>query len=1436
MKVTKRWFGVVAVLLALLGGTFVIVRGQAQTCRDINNITVCGDILDEFDATVNGGGYRLRGNVKIGPKGLPPVVIVRNTGSIFDGTVLNENITSASYFHFNQADPNTGTTDFIIGEVGFINDPTGLPLLSTFLFDHGPVGGEVTAGRLFVDTTNQKIFLPADGAVPIFTQRNVPRNQAYRINFLSRVGALSFYRDGGTVNELTLVNAEFNLNSKTLTGNAPINLKLNQQAENPNLRINMRATFTDNGTFSGAVDGFKFALAGLVMEASGVTVALPAGADPATFQAGLVKVLKADNQDVPTLDPTDPQLIFAFSNLKYKNGLFEIGGVEVPVKDWEFGTAFKMTNQTLGIVNENNVQSLQVKSTLTFFGDDSDAKRKVPVILKVGRSEVSPNVFRPVFTAGLQNISPKIGSLTFNLQGAVFSGNAAENFWGIKATSAALQWPAHLGGQTAAGINDFKLGVELDASKNKKFKVALGGGAVSLPPFENQVFRGNLAGTLGVISDTMVITGTGTFNVKLPGNANSGGIATTAILRYGKGVQAPTPPAPPPATGPICKRPGGLFLGCATALAAAVDADPLKEFDLRLSGFSFKIAGFGMTVTNPKGLEDGGFSADNVAASLPAGIVFDNIGSGADTNGITIQGIVVNGLGNITIQGGGFEIAPIKFGGYQFVGLKGTFIKLPTGGFEFRAGGKLPLPGIEPGANGGGIGVDVSIRTKPDNSVDGFGVVVSFTAGGAIPKIKLPSTGMSIVQMSGSFDMTAGQSTIAVTLTATSDLALPLGSLGSIPIAKAVGNVTVQPPPNFRMSANAKLSILIFDVAQASVGIGQGYGFNGGPGLNVSFTVNTLFVDGAAHLTVGEVTLSNGTKKIRVQGDASVTLKIPKKIFAGLPREEKILASVNVGFGQFNDTKNNRQTAGLLVMGNLPLVGSVGGFLDMGVSPIDVIFFTNANRFQAVPAAVLRRLAREGVAGYGSRLLSAEEIADLGLSGELSAAGATGILQDTIPHELEGPTRLMMGIEYTGTVGASAIRLRIPGGAILTKDNVNGTDQGFTQESDAEGGVMMFVLQEAVAGAYQLIIDNPPADYTANILELDQMPSGSIVTDVCNGANVAGVTVTCTGNAAAAGLNAADAGQVTFSWTAEDIDTPNATVDIGFAKVISGSVDNATFTALIENQPLGNGNAVWDLSQVPTGEYRVMIEISNNSGPAIRAYGSQLISVVDQRAPAVPSGVVATSLANELSIRWTQNSERDLAGYEIGLGVVEQNQADSVDRFFYSRNMGPKEVITGTANLVDAKLWGIPDNAEVFFGMRSFDSSGNYSAWTPLQRGRPWALSPNTWTPTPNGVGTGIIEVAFDTPMDFDSLQSALTVKNSSGAVLTGNSYFLTDDSGNIIGLGFEPDALIQGTASATVKGGASGVKAVDGRTMGGDYAWTFTLQPNQIYLPSVTR
>jgi len=122
-------------------------------------------------------------------------------------------------------------------------------------------------------------------------------------------------------------------------------------------------------------------------------------------------------------------------------------------------------------------------------------------------------------------------------------------------------------------------------------------------------------------------------------------------------------------------------------------------------------------------------------------------------------------------------------------------------------------------------------------------------------------------------------------------------------------------------------------------------------------------------------------------------------------------------------------------------------------------------------------------------------------------------------------------------------------------------------------------------------------------------------------------------------------------------------------------------------------------------------------------------------------------------------------------------------------------------------------------------TSGNFSDWTPLQNGTPWAIAPTTWTPTPGGSGIASVEIGFAVPMNLSTLESALTVKDGSGNVIPGTTYLLVDfASSKTVGVGFEPSAPIKGTFTATLNGGAAGVQAEDGRTMGGNYTWSFTL------------
>ncbi|MEZ4658611.1 MAG: hypothetical protein R2911_13655 [Caldilineaceae bacterium] len=425
-----------------------------------------------------------------------------------------------------------------------------------------------------------------------------------------------------------------------------------------------------------------------------------------------------------------------------------------------------------------------------------------------------------------------------------------------------------------------------------------------------------------------------------------------------------------------------------------------------------------------------------------------------------------------------------------------------------------------------------------------------------------------------------------------------------------------------------------------------------------------------------------------------------------------------------------------------------------------------------------------------------------------------------------------MVADITYKSGNPTLALRLPGGAELTPATVNGTTTAFLTETD-ESGTNAYFVKAAAAGQYQLLIDNAPAEYEDVSYTLNEAPTVNIAGVTCGGANAAGITVTCANQVAAANI-APLASSATISWTAADMDSPAATVNVAYV-VDSGdptTVDLADVTILAENLPLGTGSHTADLQQIGSGSYRLVVIADDDANGAVMAVSDVVITVDDKVAPAIPTGLTAVPQAGELVVKWTQNGERDLAGYEIGFGLV-----NDPNQFIYSRNMGPKEVVTGTNNIVDAKLWGLDDNTTIFYGLRAYDTSGNLSDWTPLQSGTPWAIAPTTWTPTPGGQGQTTIEIGFAVPMKIETIENALTVKDASGKAIAGTSYLLVDfNSSKTVGVGFTPNAAVGGNVTATLKGGAGGVQAEDGRTMGADYNWSFALQAPQYFLPIVMK
>ncbi len=1362
----KPWFyhlryGVLAALLAVVaaGLSMTTAHAQGRTCRDAGNLTVCADLMNE-----SSDGFVAEFNVTIAPKNGDPVVLVTDRG-VQDGD--NRDYVAAAFFHFNEPHPRFGTTDFIEGQLHFFNDLTVTTLASSArLIDDQ----RVEQGIFFVDTIQQRIFSPAPGAVPLFKEKGIPHNGNLDFAFLERTGMKKLFKNGGTVEELKDIDIEIDLKTKKFSATIPMNLRLNDHAETPNLNLITRVTIDEQGKFSGAVDGFKVRLAGLLFDAQKVTIQPGTEEKNASFEAGIIDVRKSDNPGLPNLDPAQSDLVFRLEKLRYKDGSWDLGGGSVPLPDWTIGDAFSLRQQSAGLTFDNQSKTYTINISTTIMSGGQDAPlgigQRFPVTLRLGARQVNGQ-FQPFMSTRLASLSIPLAMSSMLLQPEELTMvmDPAGNFFGLTAERVRLQWINIYGGQQSGAISGFKLGID----NNRDLVFGLQGGAIDLPEIKNKAFTGKLQGGIGVQNGVVTLTMNGKLALNVPGNA---GVTTDAtfIMRGGRNVRITCPAGE---------------TGC------------LDNEEFKLKSFGVKIAGFTFQMDNPRG-QNGGFAVDKAKMSVPVGV---------KAVGAEVSGFSVSGNGDVNIAGGGIELPPISMAGYQFVGLKGFFAKTTTGGYEFKAAGIMPLPGMDPSGNKR-INVELQFRTNAAGSFQGLGVGVAFRT--TSPGIPIGATGMELLEMGGKFDLNSGTAKVTVSLVASSKY-----RIANIPLVTARGNAALQVRP-FAMTANAQLSVLVFNVANASIGLGDGQGFNGGSGFNVSFTVDAVVIHGGVKLRMGDVTLTNGTKKFRWTAEAFLDVGLRKGQFGPLlPPKSINVGSVAFRGGSFR-APDGREVAGLQGQAKCCLFVKVSLFYDFGKKSV---ILRGAGDYKLIESAQVRALAAQQMAGFRSAAMSADEIAAAGLV--LAAdADLAHIIQETIPVEVKQMGTTLFGIDYPA--GEPSLRLQLPTGEMLTEQMVDNVTSTFLRETGTltETHQLAFILQDALPGLYTLIIDNAPAEYAKVSYTLNNEPVVTDVTAQCSDIDMTDdIIVTCDG--ARAG-NA-----VTLAWRAADSDNPEATVSVGYAPLAEDGVtlDLTGLRTLADELPLGAGSYGWDLSEAPTGRYKLVVTVEDEENPPVEVAADLVIDVLDQRPPLTPDlfdGENTPLPAGQL-LGWLPNQELDLAGYEIGMGL-EFDPA----QFIYTRTLGIKEVVTATG-LIDAKLWGLDDDVEVWVGVRAYDESGNYSAWSDLLGVKPWAVSPRSWTPVPGStVGTKTeIVVAFHSSLKPESVQAALELFDANGAPMPGTSSLIMNlDGAEVIGMRFDPAAPLQDGATYTVRvrGGGDGISTLDGRMMPDHYTWQFTV------------
>jgi hypothetical protein len=1138
----------ITLLVIALTGLWLTARGQGRECRDTGNLTVCADLLHE-----NTDGFVAEFNVTIAPKNGDPVVLVTDRGEMGDrGNV------PAAFFHFNEPHHQYGTTDFVEGRLHFFNNLTVTTLASSArLIDDQ----RVEPGIFVVDTIQQRIFNPAPDAVPLFKEKGIPHNGNVDFAFLDRTGMKKLFKDGGTIEELKEVNVEIEIKSKKFTATIPTNLRLNDHAETPNLRLITRVTIDEQGKFSGTVDGFKVRLAGLLFDAQKVTIEPGTEGKSASFEAGVIDVRKSDNPDMSNLDSAQPDLVFRLEKLRYQDGVWSLGGGSVPIPDWTVGDAFSLRQQSAGLSFDNRTRTytFDINTTIMSGGQDAPLNivNRVPVTLRLGARQVNGQ-FQPLMSTRLASLSIPLHMSGMILQPEELTMvmDPAGNFFGLTAERVRLQWSTIYGSERSGAISGFKMGID-----NKRDLVfGLQGGVIDLPELKNKAFTGKLQGGIGVQNGVVTLTMNGKLALNLPGDA---GVTTDAtfIMRGGRNVRITCP-------------------------AGATDCLDNEEF--KMSSFGVKIAGFTFQLDSPRGYA-GGFAVDKARMTVPAGI---------SAVGAEVRGFSVSGEGDVNIAGGGIEPPPITIAGYQFVGLKGFFAKTTTGGYEFKAAGIMPLPGMDPSGSKR-INVELQFRTNAAGSFQGLGVGVTFKT--TSPGIPIGATGMELLEMGGKFDLNSGTAKVTVSLVASSKY-----RIANLPLVTARGNAALQVRP-FAMTANAQLSVLVFNVANASIGLGDGQGFNGGSGFNVSFTVDAVVVHGGAKLRMGNVTLTNGTKKFRWTAEAFLAVGLRRSQFAPLlPPKDINVGSLAFRGGSFR-APDGREVAGLQGQYKCCLFVKVSLFYDFGKKDL---ILRGAGDYKLIDAAQVRALAAQGMAGFRSAIMSAEEIAAAGLVLAADADRAR-IMQEMIPVEVKQRGTTLMGIDYPA--GNPSLRLLLPTDDILTELMVDNLTSTFLRETGTltETHQLALVLKDAAPGLYTLIIDNAPAEYAKVSYTLNNEPVISGVNARCGDIDITDdIIVTCDG--ARAGNS------VTVAWHAADSDNPEAKVSVGYAPVAEDGVmlDLTGLRTLVDELPLGAGIYGWGLSEVPSGRYKLVVSVDDGENPTVDVAADPVIDVHDRRPPA----------------------------------------------------------------------------------------------------------------------------------------------------------------------------------------------------------------------------
>ncbi len=601
--------------------------------------------------------------------------------------------------------------------------------------------------------------------------------------------------------------------------------------------------------------------------------------------------------------------------------------------------------------------------------------------------------------------------------------------------------------------------------------------------------------------------------------------------------------------------------------------------------------------------------------------------------------------------------------------LAGASIALTlSGGGQYLLKGRadFSLPNIA-STKTPGTSYDGSLYAEFELDQDGLRYVL---LGGEVePGIPIGQSGLALTGMEGRVTL---RPEVRVQITGTIESQLEVPPLG--PVVSGEPSIWVQLSKPYEIGISGEVKVLIFDAAEASLVLSQSQGLYGS--LHINYLPYLMTGDASLH-----VWRSDG--KFHFTGSATVTLGFEKGALGeywgvSLPPVGATFAQISAKVGEFcSNSACTSTTYGF--KGAVDITIRVNYFFgSKNITLAQFAFFLNAN----------------GSLSFGSTLDTyrlvdqARDWAALAASGE--SVGSTDVLSFTV----EPTDFLMVGLDWQQ--GSPTFSLRDPDGFVVDMAS-SYPGAGYTQTITST----VFFVENPKAGAWQGVVENLEGgeDYTFGALGRNLPPS------------------LAAGRAVSARVvfgRAEDTPRITGSqvftitWSAFDAD-PDTTLALYYDTDVYG-FDGSLIAAGLDPAA---GSYTWTGEGVPeSGQYYVYAVVDDLKNLPVSAYFDEVITLQDQIAPAIPSGlsVEVNEPKSSLLVCW----DNPIADAAAGFAPADPSLAG----YYVYFGSAPGIFDLGFFDAFSLGCYGLPVPPRlprVYVSVAAYDFSGNLSDLSEVQ-------------------------------------------------------------------------------------------------------------------------